>query len=189
MKKLLVVIIAFWAVACSSPDIIYKPRPQILPPHIKKLSVRTFTNHTPNFGLEEKLTLAITDEFLKSGEYAITNEKEAQGIIMGEIKYYILTPIEYDVNMVPTTYKLDIVVSVSILDKMKNHLLWTEPALRATKIYSAATLPGGMTEARAREILWELLAKDIVKRTIEGFGAVTSTSEKKIPKNSEKVSQ
>ena len=39
----------------------------------------------------------------------------------------------------------------------------------------------GMTEEEAREIIWEKLSRDIVKRTIKGFGSVTSASEKKVP--------
>lgn len=180
-KNLLVFSLLLFLGSCSSQDIVYKPRAQQLPPHIKSLSVRTFVNKTPQFGLEEKLSLAVTNEFLKNGEYSVTNEKEADAIISGEIEHYILTPIEYDVNMVTTVYKLDIIISVSLLDKTNNSYLWTEPALQAVKIFSAANRPGGISEERARELLWELLAKDIVKRTVEGFGSVSSVSEKKLP--------
>jgi hypothetical protein len=43
------------------------------------------------------------------------------------------------------------------------------------------TKPGGIPEEEAREILWDLFARDIVKRTIEGFGSVSGASERKVP--------
>ena len=181
MNKVIFILIAALMAGCASSDVLYQPKTQQIPQHIKKLSVRTFLNKTHQFGLEEKLTLKVTDEFLKNGEHAIVTESDAQGIIVGEITHYILTPIQYDVNMVPTVYKLNVIVSVKFLDKPRNTYLWEEPALQATKIYSDPFLPGGMTEEEARQFLWEMIAKDIVKRTTEGFGAATSASQKKIP--------
>jgi len=186
MKKHLLIILAAGLgllTACSSSEIMYRPAEQKLPQYIKRISVRPFSNKTPQFGLEEKITLKTIDEFLKNGEYSIAPENAAQGVIVGEINHYILTPIQYDVNLVPTVYKLNVLVSVRFLDKNANRYLWEEPALQAVKMYSASTLPGGMTEEAAREALWEILAKDIVKRTVEGFGSTTSASQKKIPQN------
>ncbi|MEI7482857.1 MAG: LptE family protein [Elusimicrobiota bacterium] len=184
MKNRVMILAAFTLLtACSTNDIMYRPAEQKMPQHIKRISVRPFTNKTQQFGLEEKLTLKTIDEFLKNGEYTVSPESSAQGIIVGEINHYILTPIQYDVNLVPTVYKLNVLVSVRFLDKIANRYLWEEPALQAVKMYSASTLPGGMTEEAAREALWEILAKNIVKRTVEGFGSTTSASQKKIPQN------
>ena len=184
MKKCIFTLLAAAALAaCSTADITYRPAEQKLPPYIKRISVRPFTNKTPQFGLEERLTLKTIDEFLKNGEYSIAQENAAQGVIVAEISHYILTPIQYDVNLVPTVYKLNVLISVRFLDRDANRYLWEEPALHAVKMYSASTLPGGMTEAAARESLWEILAKSIVTRTVKGFGSATSASQRKIPHN------
>ena len=182
-KKYLLPLLAAALAACSTADITYRPAEQKLPAHIKRIAVRPFTNKTPQFGLEEKLTLKTIDEFLKNGEYSIAQEDAAQGVIVAEISHYILTPIQYDVNLVPTVYKLNVLVSVRFLDREANRYLWEEPALQAVKMYSASTLPGGMTEEQARESLWEILAKNIVTRTVKGFGSATSASQKKIPQD------
>lgn len=179
-KNIFIFTMAIFA-ACASEGIVYKPADQIMPQHIKSISIRTFSNKTQHIGLEEKLTLKIVNEFLKNGQYKIVDEELSDGIIIGEIKHYILTPIQYDANMVATVYKANVVISVSLLDKKNNVYIWQEPALQATKIYSAPTLPGGMTEEQAREYLWDILAKDIMRRTVEGFGSATSISEKKLP--------
>ena len=183
IKKYLLPVLAAALAACSTADITYRPAEQKLPAHIKRIAVRPFTNKTPQFGLEEKLTLKTIDEFLKDGEYSIAQEDAAQGVIVAEISHYILTPIQYDVNLVPTVYKLNVLVSVRFLDRDANRYLWEEPALQAVKMYSASTLPGGMTEEQARESLWEILAKNIVTRTVKGFGSTGSASQKKIPQD------
>ena len=36
-----------------------------------------------------------------------------------------------------------------------------------------------MTEEQAREQIWDILARNIVKRVVEGFGSVTGTSERR----------
>ncbi len=181
MKKTMLFAAALALGACSGTDILYRPAEQKLPQYIKRISVRPFANKTQQFGLEEKLTLKVIDEFLKNGEYTVSPESAAQGVIVGEVIHYILTPIQYDVNLVPTVYKLNVIASVRLLDKENNRYLWEEPALQVTKMYSAANLPGGLNEEQAREALWEILAKDVVLRTVSGFGAVSSASQKKMP--------
>ncbi len=186
MKKLIFLTAAIGLAACqSSPDIVYKPAEQKLPIYIKRIAIRPFANKTQQFGLEEKITLKVIDEFLKNGEYLVSPENAAQGVIVGEISHYILTPIQYDVNLVPTVYKLNVIAGLRLLDREQNRYLWEEPALQVTKMYSAANLPGGLTEEQAREALWEILAKDVVLRTVSGFGSVSSASQKKIPGNPE----
>ncbi|OGR67325.1 MAG: hypothetical protein A2081_01655 [Elusimicrobia bacterium GWC2_61_19] len=181
MKKLLFITAVIALGACSSSEIVYRPAEQKLPQYIKRIAVRSFANKTQQFGLEEKITLKVIDEFLKNGEYSVSPENSAQGVIVGEISHYILTPIQYDVNLVPTVYKLNVIASVRLLDREQNRYLWEEPALQVTKMYSAANLPGGLTEEQAREALWEILAKDVVMRTVSGFGSVSSASWKKMP--------
>lgn len=165
--------------ACQT-QIIYNPAPQILPQHIKSIAIKPFSNKSSIFGIEEKLTLKVIDEFIRDGRYPIKVESEAEGIIIGEVKNYIMVPIQYDANMIPTTYKITLNYSIKMIDKINNLILWEENTLIANYIFSDPSLPGGMTEEQAREKLWEIIAKDIVKRTIEGFGSVTGVSTKKL---------
>ena len=175
------IMLAAFSACMETGNITYTPSEQKMPVHIKRVAVRPFTNKTPQFGLEEKVTLALAEELLKNGEYTVVPENNADGVLIGEITNYILTPIQYDVNMVANVYKMNVIVSVRFLDLADNRYLWEEPALQAAKVFSAAALPGGMTEEAAREELWETLAKNITLRTVEGFGSVSSISRKKLP--------
>jgi len=178
MKKILFALIFF--TSCSSSNIVYNPSQQILPQHIKSIFVKPFSNKTSIFSIEEKLTLKIIDEFIRNGNYKISNIDNADGVLEGEIKNYIMIPLQYDPNLVPTLYKITVYYSIRMIDKKNNIILWQEDNLVANQIFSAPTLSGGMSEEMAREKLWDIIAKDVVKRTVEGFGSVTGVSSKKI---------
>ncbi|MDE2490068.1 MAG: hypothetical protein KGM24_04425 [Elusimicrobia bacterium] len=167
--------------ACGGgPDLAYNPAPQLLPHSIQKLALRPIVNRTQQFGLEDKLMLAVRDEFLRDGRYPLVPESDADGIVAITITRYILTPIQYDATLAPTTYKLRILVDLSLIDRKTNTTLWTERNLEGALSYPAPTLTGGMTEEQAREGIWEILAPMIVKRVVDGFGSVTGASERRI---------
>jgi len=167
----------------------YEPAPQILPAHIRTVFIRPVINNTNQFGLEAKFTNAIADEIMRDGRLSIVNtEREANGVLVVTIKKYILQPLTYDINMVPEQYKLWIIVSVSFVDVNNDVTLWTEPNMEGLQIYrditkqnSDVALGDGMSEEEAREVIWEKLSRDIVTRTVQGFGSVTSVSERKVP--------
>jgi len=167
--------------SCANESgVIYRPTPQIMPSHIKKIALRPFQNKTQQFALEDKLTLKVNTRFLVDGTYKITAEGESDGVLTGEITRYIHIPIAYDSNLVATQYKLDVIVHIAFVETATNSILWEEQNFLGSVIYPAPTLPGGMTEEAARELIWEQLAKKIIKRTIQGFGSVTGESKRKI---------
>jgi hypothetical protein len=163
---------------------VYEPSALVLPPHIKSIAVRRFVNKTQFYGLEEKLWLDVTNQFIQDGRIAYaTNESQADGVAAGEISRYILQPTAYDANLVPRQYKLTVLVDLKFIDRVTNTLLWEEPRLEEDLQFSADTLPGGLSEEEAREQIWNAFAKDILKRTLEGFGSVMGASPRKIEGN------
>lgn len=160
--------------ACSSNEVYYRPNAQIMPQHITKIHVRPIINRTEVFALEDRLVIEVVDEFLRNGAYNIVQENQADGVLAGEILRYILIPVQYDTQLVPTVYRMEVLLNLRFIDKNSQETIWQEPALQQIYIYSAATLPGGMSEEQAREELWKNFAKMIVKRTVEGFGSVAS---------------
>jgi hypothetical protein len=165
-------------IGCQS----YQPSVQVIPPHIKKIAVKPFENKTNVFGLEELLRLEVNNELLKDGRFTITNDiNTSDGYISGEIMYYILQPVAYGENFEPTQYKLRLIVNLYFVDKVNNLTLWEEPNLEETLFFSAATLPGGLTEEEAKKTVVYNMAKKVYLRTIEGFGSVSGRSYKKVP--------
>lgn len=177
---LLAAIVAALTACGGGDDMVYKPADQILPPHIKRLAIRPVINKTQQFGLEDKLTLRIRDEFLRNGRYSVVPETLADGVIVLTLTRYILIPTQYDSVLAPTAYKLRVLADLDFVDRTKNQILWTEPSLEGVQTYNAPTLTGGITEEQARELVWDVLARDVARRVIEGFGSVSGTSRRGI---------
>ena len=179
MKKLApLALLAFFA-ACGT-DVAYKPTPQILPQHVQRLALRPIVNKTQQFGLEDKLLLRVRDEFLRDGRYPLVPEAESQGIVAITISRYILTAVQYDPTQAATAYKLRILVDLQFVDRSTNQILWEEKNLEGILSFPAQTLRSGLSEEQAREQIWDILSRNIVKRVIDGFGSVTGTSERRI---------
>ena len=185
MKKgLLMILTAGWLVACASEGAVYKPQAQIMPQHIKKIAVRQILNKTEVFALEDKFYNELYDEFLRNGSYQIVAENNgAEGVIITTISRYLNVPVQYDSQLIPTVYKMNIWLDVVLMDKTTQEPVWREPAFVGTQIYAASTLPGGMTEVQARDEVFRHLSQDIVKRTVDGFGSVMSENKKKVMNN------
>ncbi len=177
--KILPLLVLLLAAACGT-DIAYKPTPQILPQHVQRLALRPILNKTQQFGLEDKLLLRVRDEFLRDGRYPLVPEPESQGIVWITISRYILTAVQYDSTQAATAYKLRILVDLQFVDKSTNQILWEEKNLEGILSFPAQTLRAGLTEEQAREQIWDILARNIVKRVVDGFGSVTGTSERRI---------
>ena len=165
--------------ACGT-DVAYKPTAQIIPQHIQRLALRPIVNKTQQFGLEDKLSLRVRDEFLRDGRYPLVPEPESQGIVWITISRYILTAVQYDSTQAATAYKLRIIVDLQFIDKSTNQILWEEKNLEGILSFPAQTSRNGLSEEQARERIWEILARSIVKRVVNGFGSVTGTSERRI---------
>lgn len=187
MKKLFLALCACSALAaCASEGAVYTPQAQIMPQHIKKIAVRPILNRTEVFALEDKFYNELYDEFLRNGSYSIVPENNgAEGVVVTTISRYLNVPIQYDSQLIPTVYRMDIWLDVVFMDKTTNTPVWREPALLGTQVYAASTLPGGMTEVQARDVIFEKLSKDIVKRTVDGFGSVKSEDKRKVMNNPE----
>ena len=179
IKRLAPLALVLLAASCGT-DVAYKPTPQILPQHVQRLALRPIVNKTQQFGLEDKLLLRVRDEFLRDGRYPLVPEGESQGIVWITITRYILTAVQYDATQAATAYKLRILVDLQFLDKSTNQILWEEKNLEGILSFPAQTLRGGLTEEQAREQIWDILARNIVKRVVYGFGTVTGTSERRI---------
>ncbi|MDI6641607.1 MAG: LptE family protein [Elusimicrobiota bacterium] len=189
MLKTISIIALLLLTACQA----YTPQPQLLPQHIRKIAIRQFVNQTTYFGLEDKLTLSVIDEFVRDGRYTVVSENDADGILVGEITHYILQPLTYGPNFEPQQYKLRILLNLYFIDKGENKedpsddvTLWEEKALEGLCIYAdaASSLPEETkkTEEQAREFIWKDLSQKILTRTVQGFGTVSGISEKKVPK-------
>ena len=175
---------AFFLMGCAEMGEFQKPANVILPLHIQKIGLKTFKNHTQYFGLEDRLRLRIEQEMIRDGRLPFSGSEEAaDGVVEGEIVNYIPQVATYDASNQPLEYRLWVIIDVRFFDRRENRVLWEEPRLEQAYRYFVETQPGGRTEDDARLQVWDLFARDIVKRTVEGFGSVTGASEHKVPES------
>lgn len=172
------VLLIFFLTACPYH---YTPSTILLPQHITKIGLRPVKNNTAFFGLEDKFTLRVQDEFTRGGQYPLVSEDRADGVLIAEIDRYINEPTSYDENLIVQERKLWVLVNIHFWDKVQNKIIWSEPNLSGIHRYFVEGRPGGITEEQARQIVWDKLARDIYRRTIEGFGSVTGELDRRVP--------
>ncbi|NNN05916.1 MAG: hypothetical protein HKL90_08450 [Elusimicrobia bacterium] len=183
MRRFALLLAAAALCACGE-DISYQPAPQILPINIQKLGLQQIINNTQQFGIEDKLGIAIRDQFLSDDRYPIVPVKDANGVVIVTITLYQLIPIQYDATLNPTTYKLRIDLDVQMLDRASNTVIWDEKNLNATLVFPTSVLAGGLTEEQGREQLYPILATKVVKRVIDGFGSVSHDTQRRLSSDS-----
>jgi hypothetical protein len=146
------------------------------------MAIRSFVNRTSVLGLEDRLYLSVYDEFARDGRFTITEEAEADGVLVGEITHYILQPFQYGAAGEAEQYQLRVLMNIYFIDKVNNVTLWKESNFEGRHIYYAKAMSGeGMTEEEARDVVWDILSQKIFRRVFEGFGT-TGISDKKVPK-------
>jgi outer membrane lipopolysaccharide assembly protein LptE/RlpB len=143
----------------------------VLPTNLKKIAIPTFSNATVHYGIEDKLTRKVTDEFLRDGRLEVTDAKKADALLNGNIVYYTLEPVSYDAQGVIEQYKLYIGVDITFKDQTINTVLWTENNIHEDFTYYVTAKAGQLvlSENDAQESVTDLLARDIVRRTIVGW--------------------
>ncbi len=169
-------ILSFLFLGACGPAVDYKPAHQLVPHNIQKIALRHVINRTQQFGLEDKLTAYIRDEFLRNGYYEIVPEKDAQGIVQVTITLYVVVPIQYDSSLIPTAFKMRVNTDLKLIDAKTNRTVFDQPNLQAVETYTINTLPGGMTEEMARLAVWDMLSRLIVRRVVKGWGSATGVT-------------
>lgn len=162
---LLLFSLLFFISACVSMPV------SVLPSNIKKIAIHNFSNNTVRYGVEEKLTRKVVEEFLRNGRLEVVNADQADALLTGTIVRYSLEPVSYDAQGVIEQYKLYIGVDVTFKDVAQDTILWTENNIYEDYTYYVTAKAGQLveTENEAQEVVTDLLARDIMRRTVVGW--------------------
>jgi hypothetical protein len=142
-----------------------------LPDNIRKLAILPIVNKTQQPGLEDQLALAVRDEFLRDARHPLVPQSESDADVLITVTRYILTPLQYDSNLNPATYRLHVALDVQLVDRAAGKTVWDEKGLEASLSYPYVALTGGLSEDAARQNLWAILSPMVVGRVVDGFGA------------------
>lgn len=132
----------------------------ILPEKIKKINIPTMSNKTVYYGMEDKLTNMVIEEFLQDGRLEVTNKKEADAILEGEVTSYTLQSLSLDEENRVKECELEIQVYLVLKDLATSQNLWERTFRQFTRYFP---LQEENAEEEAKITVLRYLASDIVR--------------------------
>ncbi|MCM8789943.1 MAG: LPS assembly lipoprotein LptE [Candidatus Omnitrophica bacterium] len=116
--------------------------------------------------LETDITRTVVDKFLFDGNLKLAGEESADLILKGKLIEFRRDPLRYDDNDNVTEYRLNLVVNISLWDKIENRLIWEEKGFTGTTAYFTSGQDAKSEDTAVVEALDDL-ARRIVERTVE----------------------
>ncbi len=145
-----------------------------LPKHIKTVAIPIFENETLEDGVEEVITQAIIDVYVKGGKVRLVSETEANAILRGKVRSYNSDEaLTYNELNEVSSYKLTVTIDVELQDLTNDEIIW-----RTENLTEDADFEGGSdvdigtvqeNEEKALQQLAQNLAERILALSTEGF--------------------
>ena len=136
-----------------------------IPPHIKSVAIPIFENETAEFGIKEKVTDALLENFISENILKISDRKNADSIIRGAIVRITDVPFTFDENEIVQEYRVTIYLNLVWEDQVKNNELFDG------KISGWGVYPADSPEERDEGIekAIERLITEITNQTLSGW--------------------
>jgi outer membrane lipopolysaccharide assembly protein LptE/RlpB len=142
-----------------------------LPGHIKTVAIPVFENVTPEPGLEQEVTQAVTAEFVRDNTLRVVPESRADSGLYGRVIRYQNRVFGYKAQAQTEEYEVVIEVEVEFKDLVKRKTLWKEEALlgRTTYFVIATVGQAPKDEVTGRTEAIRNLASDLLNRTVRSW--------------------
>ncbi len=149
----------------------YTTSPALLPSYLKTVAVPVFENGTTEYTLEQDITAAVIDAFVKDNHLRVVDERSANSVIRGKITGYKNSVFGFSQANRAQEYRVTITCSVVFKDLVKNREMWNEPEMVKTANYYVVPVPGDSvrTELDGRREAIAKIADEILTRTVEGW--------------------
>lgn len=159
------------ALAAAVSGCAYTVSSSSLPPHLKTVAIPVFENGTVEYTLEQDITNAVVDRFVRDNHLKVVEEKRANSVIRGRITGYRNSVFGFSEQNRAQEYRVTISVAVSFKDLVKNREVWNEPNMVKVANYFIQPVPGdsARTEVDGRRQAIRKLADEIFARTVEGW--------------------
>lgn len=159
------------AAALAGGGCAYTTRTALLPSHIHTIAVPTFENATTEYTLEQDVTKAVVDRFVRDSHLKLVDERSADAVVQGRITEYRNAVFGFSDITRAQEYRVTITCAVVFKDRVKNRELWNEPNLIKTANYYVVDVPGqrAKTELDGRREAIEKIADEILSRSVEGW--------------------
>ncbi len=144
-----------------------------LPPDVKTIAVPVFENQTARFRIEQKLSAAVTREFIERTKFRITtNPKGADAVLKGTVKDIRSGVITFDLNTGrATSLQIQVTADVKLVDLHSNKVLFSNPNYIFREEYQVSQTSSALFEEDQPAIqrLSRDLARTLVTEILENF--------------------
>lgn len=135
------------------------------------MAIPVFENGTTEYTLEQDVTNAVVDRFVKDNHLRVVDERSANAVIRGKLIGYKNTVFGFSAANRAQEYRVTLTCSVVFKDLVKNREIWNEPNLVKTANYFVVDVPGqpARTELDGRKEAITKIADEILTRSVEGW--------------------
>lgn len=148
----------------------YTTSPALLPSHLKTVAIPTFENGTTEYTLEQEITTAVAQTFVRDNHLKVVDEKSSNCVVRGRVTQYKNAVFGFTEASRSQEYRITIGVQVTFKDLVKNRELWSDEIVRTVNYYTV-DVPG--QKARdpldARKEAVQKIADEILSRSVEGW--------------------
>ncbi len=130
-----------------------------------------FENGTPEAQLEQQLTDAVIERFVRDNHLRIVDEKSANAVIRGKVTQYRNAVFGFAANTTTANEnRVTIGVQVTFKDLVKNREMWSDVIVKTANYY-VQDVPGqqARNELDGRKDAITKIADEILSRSVEGW--------------------
>jgi hypothetical protein len=148
----------------------YTTSPALLPAHLKTVAVPVFENGTTEYTLEQDISSAVVDRFVKDNHLRVVDEKSANCVVRGRVTQYKNAVFGFSNASQAQEYRVTIAVQVTFKDLVKNREIWSDEIVRTANYY-VQSVPGQAprTELDGRKEAIDKIADEILSRSVQGW--------------------
>ena len=138
---------------------------------MKTVAVPVFENGTTEYTLEQDLTNAVIDRFVRDNHLRVVDLKSANAVIEGKLTGYKNAVFGFSAANRAQEYRVTITCAVVFKDLVKNREIWSEPNLVKTANYYVVPVPGdsAKTELDGRKEAIAKIADEVLARSVESW--------------------
>jgi hypothetical protein len=144
-----------------------------LPPDVKTIAVPIFTNSTSKYRIEQKVSAAVTREFIERTKFRITpNPTGADAVLKGEIRDIRAGVVAFDLSTGrATTLQVQVLAQVDLIDEHTKQVLFSNHNYIFREEYQISQNPSALFEEQdpALDRLSRDLARTLVTEILENF--------------------
>ncbi|MGE5236886.1 MAG: LPS assembly lipoprotein LptE [Acidobacteriota bacterium] len=145
-----------------------------LPTRLTKLYVAPFVNQTSRAELDQRLTEAVSQEWVRRGRFQlVTSGEQADAVLSGTVIAAPVSPVQFDAQGRATQYQLTVIADVQLVDRTgpKPVVLWRDGHFSRSVSYPVDVSATNYfdREVQAIDQIAQDFARGLVVTVLEGF--------------------